>query len=110
MPHLPVEIDGGSITISVPVVDNNERGIKAKEFNSASDEIPAAPHHVRARMNRFHDSDARIYKIEVRVDAGSEPSVFFPAENAACSVKIYYASGEEPPKEEMPSTVESGGD
>ena len=95
MPHLPpIDVDGGSVTIKMPVTEGaGDRIKKVGEFVHD----PTVPAEHKITMNTYTDieTDARIYLIEIQGTPGSVSHKFTPNAEGVCSIKIHYLSGEE---------------
>lgn len=102
MPHLPpIEVDGGSVTIKMPVKEG--AGDRIKQVDEFVHD-PTEPADHRVTMNRYTDiePDSRIYLIEIQGTPGSVSHKFTPNAGGVCSIKIHYLSGEEVRAKDIP--------
>ena len=95
MPHLPIEIEGGSVTIRFPVKEG--AGSRMVQRDSlAADTIEAADGHDVVKLNRYSesDADAKICLIELKGTAQPDCIYYVPIDGK-CLITIHYLNSEE---------------
>src|SRR4030095_3001500 len=110
MPHLPIDVDGGSVKIKFPGTEGTDRRIEKRD-STADDTIPAAAGHREVTLHRYVESDpaARIYLIEIwGSDRSGDPlKKYKPNADGHCLIRVHYVAGNEV-KEPIPADMIAG--